>query len=261
MSFLRSEKLRRLRWLSDIASTPNTKWSEIASNDGYLLKNFQKAERPGFGDRTLGECRRSSDGSREYPPAFNSSASRRLGPPQGRPYPPIFSSATTCSRMPDINDFVGGLKDSRFRKTGIVTMEFPHRCRCWTRSITTRSTTSIIHICRCSASRRFCASRADHLRRRGNRAARRLASDLCLPHAGQKHIRCSRERRRASRARTCRRGEFAGAVSRFCGKGSTQQTPTATVLIDAKENGRDRGWLWRPGKGQHASQSVCGVRD
>lgn len=101
---------------------------EIASNDGYLLKNFVQAGTPCLGIE---------------PTASTAAAAERLGIPvlrrffgeqlghmlaaEGRQADLIIGN-NVYAHVPDINDFTRGLK-AALKPSGTVTLEFPHLMR------------------------------------------------------------------------------------------------------------------------------------
>ncbi|HSV84359.1 MAG TPA: class I SAM-dependent methyltransferase [Ramlibacter sp.] len=107
---------------------PHSQVIEVASNDGYLLKNFVQAGIPCLGIE---------------PTASTAAAAERLGIPvlrhffgealgrelaqQGRQADLIIGN-NVYAHVPDINDFTRGLK-AALRPGGTVTLEFPHLMR------------------------------------------------------------------------------------------------------------------------------------
>jgi len=98
---------------------------EVASNDGYLLKNFVEAGIPCLGIE---------------PTASTAEAAEKLGIPVLREFfgVQVAKKLTTENRkadliignnvyahVPDINDFTAGLKEA-LKKGGTITLEFPH---------------------------------------------------------------------------------------------------------------------------------------
>ena len=101
---------------------------EVASNDGYLLKNFVEAGIPCLGIE---------------PTASTAEAAEKLGIPVLREFfgKQLAKKLTTENRkadliignnvyahVPDINDFTAGLKEA-LKKEGTITLEFPHLMR------------------------------------------------------------------------------------------------------------------------------------
>jgi SAM-dependent methyltransferase len=101
---------------------------EVASNDGYLLKNFVAAGIPCLGIE---------------PTASTAAAAERLGIPVLREFfgetlakrlsaeskqADLIAGNNVYAHVPDINDFTLGLK-SALKPGGIITLEFPHLMR------------------------------------------------------------------------------------------------------------------------------------
>ena len=101
---------------------------EVASNDGYLLKNFVEAGIPCLGIE---------------PTARTAEAAEKLGIPVLKEFfgKQLAKKLTTENRkadliignnvyahVPDINDFTAGLKEA-LKKEGTITLEFPHLMR------------------------------------------------------------------------------------------------------------------------------------
>jgi len=101
---------------------------EVASNDGYLLKNFAAAGIPCLGIE---------------PTASTAAAAEQLGIPVMREFfgeqlgkqlaadgnqADLIAGNNVYAHVPDINDFTGGLK-AALKLGGTVTLEFPHLMR------------------------------------------------------------------------------------------------------------------------------------
>jgi SAM-dependent methyltransferase len=101
---------------------------EVASNDGYLLKNFVEAGIPCLGIE---------------PTASTADAAEKLGIPVLREFfgeeigkrvategkqADLIAGNNVYAHVPDINDFTRGLK-AALRPTGTITLEFPHLMR------------------------------------------------------------------------------------------------------------------------------------
>ncbi len=98
---------------------------EIASNDGYLLKNFVAAGIPCLGiEPTAGTAtvaeRLGIPVLREF---FGDALGRQLA--ANRKQADLIAGNNVYAHVPDINDFTRGLK-AALKSTGTITLEFPH---------------------------------------------------------------------------------------------------------------------------------------
>ena len=108
--------------------TANSHVIEIASNDGYLLKNFVAADIPCLGIE---------------PTASTADAAEKLGIPVLREFfgealgkqlaakyhqADLIAGNNVYAHVPDINDFTRGLKEA-LKADGTITLEFPHLMR------------------------------------------------------------------------------------------------------------------------------------
>jgi SAM-dependent methyltransferase len=98
---------------------------EIASNDGYLLKNFVNAGIPCLGIEPTTET---AAKSREFgipvmESFFTSSLAKQLT--KDNLQADLVIGNNVLAHVPDINDFVTGLRGV-LKEDGVVTMEFPH---------------------------------------------------------------------------------------------------------------------------------------
>lgn len=98
---------------------------EIASNDGYLLKNFVATGIPCFGieptDSTADESEKNGvTVLREF---FGESVGKRLAS-EGK-FADLIIGNNVYAHVPDINDFTSGMKQL-LNKNGTITLEFPH---------------------------------------------------------------------------------------------------------------------------------------
>ena len=101
---------------------------EIASNDGYLLKNFVDAEIPCLGIEPTDSTAETAEKKgipvlREF---FDHRLAERLAD-QGRQADLILGN-NVFAHVPDLNDFTRGIK-ILLKADGIVTVEFPHLMR------------------------------------------------------------------------------------------------------------------------------------
>lgn len=101
---------------------------EVASNDGYLLKNFVSAGIPCIGiEPTVSTAEVAEQNGvpvmREF---FGESLGRRLAS-EGRRADLIVGN-NVYAHVPDVNDFTRGLK-AALKSNGVITLEFPHLMR------------------------------------------------------------------------------------------------------------------------------------
>lgn len=101
---------------------------EVASNDGYLLKNFVAANIPCLGIEPTASTAAAAEALgvpvlREF---FGESLGRQLAE-QGR-QADLIAGNNVFAHVPDINDFTRGLK-AALKPGGTITLEFPHLMR------------------------------------------------------------------------------------------------------------------------------------
>ena len=101
---------------------------EIASNDGYLLQNFVKRGVPVLGIEPAKNVAEVAvkKGVPSLVKFFGVETARELAAKGRRP--DLLIGNNVLAHVPDINDFVGGLK-VLLGPSGVVTMEFPHLMR------------------------------------------------------------------------------------------------------------------------------------
>jgi SAM-dependent methyltransferase len=100
---------------------------EVASNDGYLLKYFVEADVPVLGIEPAANVAAvaEADGIPTIVEFFGRATAARL---QYKDSADLLIGNNVLAHVPDINDFVGGLK-VLLKPTGTITMEFPHLMR------------------------------------------------------------------------------------------------------------------------------------
>jgi SAM-dependent methyltransferase len=108
--------------------SPQSLVIEVASNDGYLLKNFLAAEIPCLGiEPTAGTAAAAESLGipvlREF---FGEALAKRLAA-EGK-QADLIAGNNVYAHVPDINDFTRGLK-AALKPRGTVTLEFPHVMR------------------------------------------------------------------------------------------------------------------------------------
>ena len=101
---------------------------EVASNDGYLLRNFVEAGVPCLGIEPTDSTADAAEALgipvlREF---FGESLGRQLAA-EGK-QADLIAGNNVYAHVPDINDFTSGLK-AALKPTGTVTLEFPHLMR------------------------------------------------------------------------------------------------------------------------------------
>ena len=101
---------------------------EIASNDGYLLQHFVKRGIPCLGIEPAANVAKVAI-ERGIPTTvrfFGQSAAKELRGERGRP--DLLLGNNVLAHVPDLNDFVAGMK-TLLKPSGVITMEFPHLLR------------------------------------------------------------------------------------------------------------------------------------
>jgi hypothetical protein len=98
---------------------------EVASNDGYLLKNFLPLGIPCLGIEPTDSTARAAEQLgipvlREF---FGESLGKRLA--DGQQQADLIVGNNVYAHVPDINDFTRGLK-AALKPSGTITLEFPH---------------------------------------------------------------------------------------------------------------------------------------
>jgi 2-polyprenyl-3-methyl-5-hydroxy-6-metoxy-1,4-benzoquinol methylase len=108
----------------------DAKWQvvEIASNDGYLLRNFKDAGIPVLGIEPAENVAKVAQkaGIPSVVKFFGTQTARELI--EQKTYADLLIGNNVLAHVPDLNDFVAGLK-LLLSGRGIITMEFPHLLR------------------------------------------------------------------------------------------------------------------------------------
>lgn len=101
---------------------------EVASNDGYLLKNFKEANIPCLGIEPTESTAHAAEaiGINVIKKFFVETLAKELAL-EGKQADLIIGN-NVYAHVPDINDFTKGLK-ALLKPTGIITLEFPHLLR------------------------------------------------------------------------------------------------------------------------------------
>jgi 2-polyprenyl-3-methyl-5-hydroxy-6-metoxy-1,4-benzoquinol methylase len=107
---------------------PQSLVMEIASNDGYLLQHFVAAGVPVLGVEPAANVAQVAreKGVRSEVAFFGAATAGRLADAYGRP--DLLVGNNVLAHVPDINDFVAGMK-ILLKPDGVITMEFPHLLR------------------------------------------------------------------------------------------------------------------------------------
>lgn len=124
-SWLEHAKKYTEMMLDRFAYDKNSLVVEIASNDGYLLQYFNNKQIPVLGiEPTLNTAKVASDkGIETITEFFGVELAKNLA--EQNKLADLLIGNNVLAHVPDINDFVGGLKIG-LKPDGIVTMEFPH---------------------------------------------------------------------------------------------------------------------------------------
>lgn len=99
---------------------------EVASNDGYLLQYFKARGIPVLGIDPAANCAEVAERERGVPTLvafFGAATAREVAEGSGRA--DVIAGNNVLAHVPDINDFVAGLK-ILLKERGIITIEFPH---------------------------------------------------------------------------------------------------------------------------------------
>ncbi|MDO8714687.1 MAG: class I SAM-dependent methyltransferase [Polynucleobacter sp.] len=101
---------------------------EVASNDGYLLKNFVEKKIPCLGIEPTASTAKAAEalGIPVLQEFFGKKLGERLSQ-EGR-QADLIAGNNVYAHVPDINDFTLGLK-AALKSTGTITLEFPHLMR------------------------------------------------------------------------------------------------------------------------------------
>jgi hypothetical protein len=100
--------------------------AEIASNDGYLLQYFTEKNIPVLGIEPAANVAEVAINKRNIPSEivfFGVETAKQLKAKYGQP--DLLLGNNVLAHVPDINDFVGGMKIF-LKPGGVITMEFPH---------------------------------------------------------------------------------------------------------------------------------------
>lgn len=98
---------------------------EIASNDGYLLQHFVNKNIPCLGIEPAANCAKAAEekGVKSVTEFFGVKTAKYVAETHGKA--DLLLGNNVLAHVPDINDFVGGMK-ILLNDAGVITMEFPH---------------------------------------------------------------------------------------------------------------------------------------
>jgi SAM-dependent methyltransferase len=101
---------------------------ELASNDGYLLRNFVARGIPALGIEPAANVAAVAvqQGVPTRVAFFGRALAARLAAEEGRA--DLIAGNNVLAQVPDVNDFVAGIRDL-LKPGGVVTLEFPHVLR------------------------------------------------------------------------------------------------------------------------------------
>jgi 2-polyprenyl-3-methyl-5-hydroxy-6-metoxy-1,4-benzoquinol methylase len=127
-SWLRHAKNYSVETIKRFGIDPRWQVVEIASNDGYLLRNFKDAGIPVLGIEPAENVAKVAQqaGIRSVVKFFGMKTAQELVTQDI--HADLLIGNNVLAHVPDLNDFVGGLKVLLSRR-GIITMEFPHLLR------------------------------------------------------------------------------------------------------------------------------------
>jgi len=124
-SWLKHAKTYTNKMLAEFGFDKNSLVAEIASNDGYLLQWFVENNIPVLGIEPAGNCAAVAieKGVRTEVRFFGIETAKALSEKYKKA--DLLLGNNVLAHVPDINDFVGGMK-IMLAEGGVITMEFPH---------------------------------------------------------------------------------------------------------------------------------------
>ena len=127
-SWLKHAKLYVEKVTKELSLTPQSFVIEVASNDGYLLRNFVAEGIPCLGIEPTDSTAKAAEelGIEVIRKFFGENFAKELAA-NGRQADLIIGN-NVYAHVPDINDFTRGLKTA-LKTNGVVTLEFPHLMR------------------------------------------------------------------------------------------------------------------------------------
>jgi SAM-dependent methyltransferase len=128
LGWLAHAKLYAQKMISELALSGNSMVIEVASNDGYLLKNFVAADIPCLGIEPTESTAAAAEklGITVLREFFGADMGKQLAS-NGQQADLIIGN-NVYAHVPDINDFTRGLKTA-LKPDGVITLEFPHLMR------------------------------------------------------------------------------------------------------------------------------------
>lgn len=111
--------------ITELGLTSDSRVIEVASNDGYLLKNFLAADIPCLGIEPTASTAEAAE--RQGIPVMRKFFGEQLAKELARDghQADLIIGNNVYAHVPDINDFTLGLK-AALKREGVVTLEFPH---------------------------------------------------------------------------------------------------------------------------------------
>ncbi len=124
-SWLNHAKRYTDKMVEEFGFNENSLVAEIASNDGYLLQWFVEKNIPVLGIEPAANCAEAAreKGVRSEVRFFGIETAKDLSEKYKKA--DLLLGNNVLAHVPDINDFVGGMK-IMLAKEGVITMEFPH---------------------------------------------------------------------------------------------------------------------------------------
>jgi 2-polyprenyl-3-methyl-5-hydroxy-6-metoxy-1,4-benzoquinol methylase len=231
---------------------------EIASNDGYLLQHFVARGIPVLGIEPAANVAKVATG-RGVPTVvrfFGRQSAAEIAAEHG--HPELLLGNNVLAHVPDINDFVGGMK-TLLAPRGVITMEFPH-------------------LQRLMAENQFDTIYHEHFSYLSFVTVEKIFAHHGLTlfdveelptHGGSLRIYARHEEHAAlavtGRVRELRQREIdEGFLTRECYRGFDERVKATkrkllTFLIDAKQRGKKVVGYGAPGKG-NTLLNYCGIR-
>ncbi|MBT8605273.1 class I SAM-dependent methyltransferase [Polynucleobacter paneuropaeus] len=116
------------KMISDLSLNENSLVIEVASNDGYLLKNFLEKKIPCLGIEPTASTAKAAEslGIPVLQEFFGEELGKQLK--QTGRQADLIAGNNVYAHVPDINDFTRGLKTA-LKPGGTITLEFPHLMR------------------------------------------------------------------------------------------------------------------------------------